>query len=314
MSSVSSVSLILKIIAASLFAGLLSAYSVWLINFAYILVIVDGDEIEHYANFVNNRNYVFSSILTSMVLHGLWSFICFMIESLFTLRESTAVQLKMERNMRDLQLNALAGRVDPHFVFNALNNIRALVKEDSEKARSAITALADILRGPITASSQDKVTVAEEMGLVRQFVALCKIQYEDRIRYVESVEECVCQALIPAMMLQILVENAIKHGLSQLERGGELLVRIVKQQQSIMCVVQNHGSLKKSTTTGFGVGLPTIRERLSLLYGSQAELKLFERDNRVCAELVLPFEKRSPELPFAENFSLIGGVENPART
>lgn len=289
--SASGLYLTITMTIASVFAGLLLTYPVWMVNYIYILVALDGHEIARYTNFVNNRNYVISGLLSSVVLCGLWSFICFMVKSLERHRDSVSRQIQLERNMKDLQLNALAGRVDPHFIFNALNNIRALVDEDGEKARTAISALSDILRGPITSTSQDRITVAEEMLLVRNYVSLSKIQYEERLSYKEECDDDVYFALIPSMMLQILVENAIKHGISQLVGGGELVLEIRKVGQKLICLVKNQGILNpESRVNGFGVGTRTIYERLFLLYGNQASFRLYEVDSYVVAEVILPFE------------------------
>ncbi len=281
----------LKIFIASLFMGLLLTSALWLINYAYILVVLDGYKLQEYVRFVFFGNYVFASLLVSCVLCSLWSFICYMIESQQLQRDATIKQLQIEMNMKEVQLNALAGKVDPHFVFNALNNIRALVDEDSEKARSAIVVLSDILRSPITTSLQNKIPLTEELTLVRNYISLSKIQFEDRLTYVEDVSEDVTEALIPSMMLQILVENAIKHGISQLPDGGVLSLQIRKSAQQLVCTIINHGHLQlNSSTSGFGVGTKIIHDRLGLLYDNNASFSLQEINNTVVAELILPLE------------------------
>lgn len=290
--SASSLYLTLTISIVSAFAGILMTYAMWLVNYGYIVLAMEGQEIDLFANFVNSENYIISSFLSSAVLCGLWAFKCLMTESLVMHREAAFKQLQLERNIKDLQLNALAGRVDPHFIFNALNNIRALVGENGEKARSAIAALSDILRGPITSSSRNTITLAEEMLLVRNYISLAKIQYEERLNYREEFEEEVRFALIPSMMLQIMVENAIKHGISQLVGGGDLVLVVRKSDQDLWCEVRNTGLLNpESGTGGFGVGTRAIRERLSLLYGSRGRFRLYEACSQVIAELILPFER-----------------------
>jgi two-component system LytT family sensor kinase len=281
----------LKIFVASLLMGTLLTSTVWLFSYAYIFVILEGYQIKNYADNVIYLNYVFASTLVSCILCGLWSFICYMIESQHIHKNATIHQLQIEKNMKEVQLNALAGKLDPHFVFNALNNIRALVREDSEKARSAIVVLSDILRSPIAHNLQNKIPVKEEMTLVRNYISLSKIQYEELLHYEENMDHNAENALIPAMMLQILVENAIKHGISQLPDGGTLSLQISKSSQQLHCKITNHGSLNfNSKTSGFGIGITAIQQRLILLYNNNAAFNLREENDMVIAELTLPFE------------------------
>lgn len=216
-----------------------------------------------------------------------------MIESQHLQRDAAIKNLQIEMSMKEVQLNALAGKIDPHFVFNALNNIRALIDEDSEKARSAIVVLSDILRSPITNNLQDKISIAEEILLVRNYISLSKIQLEDRLIYTEDIDEHAKTALIPSMMLQILVENAIKHGISQLPDGGALSLHIHKREHQLVCKIINHGYLRlNSETSGFGVGIKAINDRLRLLYNDNASFSLHEINNTVVAELIFPFENK----------------------
>jgi two-component system, LytTR family, sensor kinase len=282
----------LRLFFISIACGLLHISTLWLINYAYIFVTLDGYGIEKYTHFVSNHDYVLASIIVSCMSCGLWSLICYMNKLQQLQQSSTIKQLQLEMNMKEVQLNALAGKVDPHFIFNALNNIRTLVDEDSEKARSALVVLSDILRSPITNNAQNKITVAEEMILVRNYVSLSKIQLEDLLIYTEDVSNEANTALIPAMMLQIMVENAIKHGISQLPDGGMLSLHLYKKEQQLICRVTNNGQLHlKSNHAGFGVGVTAIKERLALLYNDKASFILHEEQDRVIALLILPFER-----------------------
>lgn len=284
--------LALIITTASVFAGALLSSAIWLVSYIYIFVVLDGEGIAKYSSFVAVENVVLANILANCVLCGLWSFICYLIESMRLQRLATLKQLELEKNMKDIQLNTLAGKLDPHFIFNALNNIRTLINEDSERARDSISVLSDLLRSPMTASLQDKVTVDDELTLVSQYIALSKIQLEERLIYQEEIEESARGALIPTMLLQILVENAIKHGISQLPDGGTLTVKIRQSEATLTCEVINHGSLRESGIThGFGIGVTAVQERLALLYSGNARFTLEDANNTVVATLTLPFER-----------------------
>jgi two-component system, LytTR family, sensor kinase len=283
--------IVIKIFFAALLAGSLVTSIIWFSCYAYIFVALDGYQLNNFVGFVNDGRYVMACFLTPIVLCGLWSFICYTIIAQSAQRDAAIKQLQLEKNIKDVQLNSLAGKVDPHFVFNALSNIRSLIDEDTEKARSAIVALSDILRSPITNNAQDKITLADELQNVGNYIALCKIQFEERLHYVEQIDPGVSQAQIPSMMLQILVENAIKHGISQLPDGGTLWLRVTQQGQQFICRLVNDGPLAPdSETCGLGLGTHIIKERISLLYQENASFQLYAQNHQVVAELILPIE------------------------
>lgn len=280
-----------RIMAMSFLFGFLQACTLWFCNYFYNYLTLNTALIMKYQEFVTYGHYFITSFVVCVLCCFLWMLI-YQISAAQRLKvEITIKQLQLENNMKKVQLNALAGKIDPHFIFNALNNIRALIKEDSEKAREAVLVLSDILRSPITSNSQDKVLLISELGLVRNYIELSKIQLENRLTYEENINVDAEQVLIPAMMLQIMVENAIKHGISQLHEGGILNLRILRMDESLICTLSNHGQLlNNSNTSGFGVGVTNIRERLNLLYGNNASFNLFQQNDLVIAELRLPIE------------------------
>lgn len=280
-----------RVMTMSVLFGFLQACTLWFCNYFYNYLSQNTALIMKYQEFVVNSHYFFTSIFVCVLCCFLWMLI-YQISTAQRLKvDVTIKQLQLENNMKKVQLSALAGKIDPHFIFNALNNIRALIKEDGEKAREAVLILSDILRSPITTNSQDRVPLATELGLVRNYIELSKIQLERRLKYKENINFELENALIPAMMLQIMVENAIKHGISQLHEGGCLSLHIYKDEQTLICKLSNHGELvTNAKTSGFGVGVANIRERLVLLYGDNARFHLSQQLDQVVAELRLPIE------------------------
>ena len=283
-----------KIVALSILFGTLQAFALTMTTYIYIYGVL-GDAVLINTQHIFSGSYYFYKSLT-------WFSLCFILWSLIydasisqrNKSLNTLKQLQLENNMRKVQLDTLAGKIDPHFIFNALNNIRSLIREDSEKARDAVLILSDILRSPIAKSSQEKVSIIEEMQLVRNYIALSKIQLETRLNYKEIINIELKTALIPSMMLQILVENAIKHGISQLPEGGVLILEINVEGQELICRVSNTGELaNKSKAEGFGVGISNIQERISLLYADKARFILREDRDMVLAELKLPLEYKN---------------------
>lgn len=282
-----------KILLLSLLFGVLQACALTMVSYIYIYGVL-GDQAFVSKQHIFNGSYYFYKTLA-------WFSLCFVIWSLmYELSISqrnkslnTLRQLQLEKNMKELQLNTLAGKIDPHFIFNALNNIRSLIREDTEKARDAILILSDILRSPITKDTQDRISIAEELVLVRNYIALSKIQLEHKLNYQEIIDSDIKLTLIPPMMLQILIENAIKHGISQQPDGGKLTLLITKSSTYLLCQVINSGDLlAESTSKGFGVGVKNVTERLTLLYEGNASFKLKQEDQEVIAEITLPLEYR----------------------
>ena len=142
----------------------------------------------------------------------------------------TLIKTRQLRDTREAlassQLQALEQQLSPHFLFNMLNNIRALILEDPARARESLARLADMLRYSLHRSEQAQVSIAHEFGIVSEYVELCKIQFEDRLQFTWDVPEALMSAQIPRMLLQLCVENAIKHGISQLREGGTIGVKM----------------------------------------------------------------------------------------
>jgi LytS/YehU family sensor histidine kinase len=161
-------------------------------------------------------------------------------------------------------------------LFNTLNNIRASILENPEKARASIAQLADMLRYTLQDYKQSRVPLHIELKVVDEFIELCKIQYEDRLQFQVNVEEVTKTALIPRLLLQLCTENAIKHGIAKLKTGGVISLDI-SVYNSKYIQIQMHNPVMNSRYSdlaqnapaplNIGVGLKNIRERLSLLYG-----------------------------------------------
>jgi two-component system LytT family sensor kinase len=274
----------------SLVFGFLLAGVLWLMGYIVVFANNDADQLRQYEYLVNSGDFFIPLIVLTSAGCLMWVMIYEKLVSERIKNNHQMAQLQLEKNVKELQLNLLAGKMDPHFVFNALNNIRALIREDAEKAREAVLALSDIMRMPLTSECK-KIPLSDELTFVRNYIHLCKIQLEGRLAYIENIDPAVTQMLVPPMILQILIENAIKHGISQLLDGGTLELELYISSEKLCCVLSNNGSLQTgSSQQGFGFGLNNIRERLRLLYGDNANFNLNEENQLVRATLVLPLE------------------------
>ncbi|GAB2770065.1 histidine kinase [Rhabdobacter roseus] len=196
-------------------------------------------------------------------------------------------KIMLKTSMREAEAKVLRSQLNPHFTFNALNSIRALVMENPAKAQQSITQLSNILRNSLLADRRKTVDLREELKTVEDYLELEKVRYEDRLQYRLEADPTTLYWQVPPMMLQTLVENGIKHGVSKVMGGGFLEVSTELEEQLLLIRIRNTGTL--GTTDSGGVGLLNTAERLSILYGKYASFRILqEKENVVCAEVRMP--------------------------
>jgi LytS/YehU family sensor histidine kinase len=196
-------------------------------------------------------------------------------------------KVKLETLIKELELKTIKSQINPHFIFNALNSIRALVDEEPKRARQAITELSNILRSSIQVDKLEVTSLEKELAIVKDYLALEYIRFADRLKIEYDIEEGTLQNQLPPMMLQTLVENAIKHGLGK--QPGECIIKIVSkfEEDKHVLKVINTGILHHADTDGFG--LQSTRERLNILYRGEALFQIYQCEpTQVTAKLVIP--------------------------
>lgn len=213
-----------------------------------------------------------------------WSALYFSISKVRQLRQTSEL-------LKSSQLDALKNQLNPHFLFNAINNIRALILEDPDRARAMLARLADMLRYSLSKNDKAKVTLSAELAIVKEYIELCSIQFEERLRFVLNADNNCQAALVPKLLLQLCVENAIKHGISTAINGGNVDVTICQNDNMLDISIINDGTLD-NVANYQGVGLQNIRQRLVLLYPDcpQAGLTLKSENNKVTTHIRLPLE------------------------
>lgn len=198
-------------------------------------------------------------------------------------------QLKLESLIKELELKTIKSQINPHFIFNALNSIRALVDEDPERARKAITELSNILRSSIQVDKIEITSLKKELAIVKDYLALEYIRFADRLKIEYAIDDATVDYAIPPMMLQTLVENAIKHGLSK--QPGDCLIKIIARMEGgkLVLMVENTGILQARENDGFG--LQSTRDRLNILYRGEAEFDIYQcQPQQVTAKLIIPIQ------------------------
>lgn len=228
------------------------------------------------------------SSLGGILFFTIWSLIYLSYHYVVSTQNQRLNQVKLEAVVKDLELKTIKAHINPHFIFNALNSIRALIDENPSRARTAVTELSQLLRSSMNADKEELVSLEHELKIVQNYLALEQIRFEDRLRLKLDVNEDTLKQMVPPMMLQTLVENAIKHGISKEVYGGEIEIISEFVADHHELVVRNTGSLK-NTDNDAGFGLSSTRNRLQLLFGTKASFSIVNLpDNRVEAKVIMP--------------------------
>jgi two-component system, LytTR family, sensor kinase len=195
---------------------------------------------------------------------------------------------RLDAAVKDAELRALRSQVNPHFLFNSLNTVRALIDEDPVKAREAVTRLAELLRAALATSQSNVVPLSVELQTVASYLALEKLRFENRLQFKLNVDPNSLDILVPPFLLQSLVENAFKHGVYNNSGGGEIACVIQPNGSTLRLSVRNPGKLLPGKNAS-GSGLTNARTRLDLIYSGAASLDVSQvATNEVEATVVLP--------------------------
>lgn len=202
-------------------------------------------------------------------------------------RQSQRQHLELDLVARESQLRALIAQVNPHFLFNSLNSVRALIEEDPDKARDTLTRLSHLLRYSLRSSERRTVPLGEELEAVRNYLDCEAVRYEDRLQLGWYIDDAVLNRPVPPMLVQTLVENAVKHGVGKMSGVGFVRVSAAAKDQGLVVDVRNSGTLGNAPDAG--TGLANARARLRLLYNGQATLSVTEQiPGEVIARVELP--------------------------
>lgn len=209
------------------------------------------------------------------------------------LRQSQQQQintLRLETAIKNLELQTIKNHINPHFIFNALNSIRALVDENPQVARKAITQLSNILRSSLHARHKETVAFSEELAIVKDYLALEQIRFEERLKVELNIDERTLNYQVPPMMLQTLVENAIKHGIAHSISGGTIYIASLIHNDQHRLIVKNSGTYADDNVNqSGGFGIKSSKDRLFLLYQEKANFEIFNAgDGTVESRISLP--------------------------
>lgn len=193
---------------------------------------------------------------------------------------------------REAQLKALKAQVNPHFLFNSLNSISALTAIDAGRARSMCVRLADFLRVSLRLGERESIPFAEEMELTRMYLDVEQVRFGERLRVTEKVDPVLADCRIPSLLVQPLVENAVKHGIALIDEGGEIAVEARVQDGQMRFTIENPFD-PNAPSTRSGIGLANVRQRLEARYGKAAQMEVETMPGRYRVTLMLPIRRNA---------------------
>ncbi len=196
--------------------------------------------------------------------------------------------LQFEIASREAELRALRAQIHPHFLFNSLNSINALIAARPEEARRLCVHLADFLRRSLTLGSRETIPLAEELELVEQLLTIEKVRFGERLSHEIRADEAARACPVPPLLLQPLVENAVTHGVAQLLEGGRIAVTAERRADQLLLVVENPRDPDSPGRRGAGIGLRNVERRLAALHSDEASLRVVPQAATFRVELRLP--------------------------
>jgi sensor histidine kinase YesM len=189
---------------------------------------------------------------------------------------------------REAELRALRAQIHPHFLFNSLNSINALIAAKPEEARRLCVRLGDFLRRSLTLGARESIPLAEELELAEQLLVIEKVRFGERLSHQVAADDAARACLVPPLLLQPLVENAVTHGIAQQLEGGVVRLEAERRGPVLRIAITNPRDADAPPRRGTGIGLQNVRRRLAALHGGEAELIVLAGDDSFRVELRLP--------------------------
>ena len=214
-----------------------------------------------------------------------------MAETQAQIQEEKIKRLTSEKKAAEANLKLLQAQIEPHFLFNTLSNVLSLLDTNPKRGKTMLVDLIEYLRASLTKIRQEKATLIQEMEIIQAYLAIYKVRMGERLSYQIDLPDQLASISCPPMLIQPLVENAIKHGLEPQVDGGEILIRATEKNGFLrLTVVDTGGGFKHESASG--MGLANIRERLQSLYGKEGRLLLEENQpHGLKATIEVPYEK-----------------------
>jgi len=261
---------IISIVTATIFVALIHLTS-W---------IIESENI--FDNSIFNLELLID-VLSTTLLMILWNAIYFTYHFFKKSIDQELHNLQLQSSQNEIELKTLRSQLNPHFLFNSLNSIRALIDLEPVKAKQSVTTLSNLLRNSLVLGKHEFITLQEELQIVKSYLELEKIRFEERLEVFWEIDESLNEILVPPFILQTQAENAIKHGISKIVEGGKIVISTKKVNEYwIELTILNSGELGYQVDTG--IGIENSKRRLDLQYNGNALFELFQyKDEVVCS-------------------------------
>jgi two-component system, LytTR family, sensor kinase len=235
---------------------------------------------------------LWSETLSALFLYFAILLLGWMLDSRQRLAGQQMEAVRLNEQLAKAQLSALRQQVEPHFLFNTLNTIAGLVREGrSDGAVDMIAGLSDLLRRTLQSSDQQQMLLGEELEVVEKYLEIEKVRFAERLQVQVDVPRELLRARVPSLILQPIVENAVKHGIAKRVQGGAIGIRAGRANGTLTLSVSNEGPGFPANWERTGIGLENVRERLASLYGGEAELRVVSEGRGTCVEILLPYRE-----------------------
>ena len=210
--------------------------------------------------------------------------------------ERTVQTLELEKHLTEARLQALLHQLKPHFLFNTLNGIASLMHTDVEAADRMLVRLSELLRITMSHTGAQQTTLREEVAFLERYLEIERIRFRNRLEVVIAIDEGAIDAQVPSLILQPIVENAVRHGIEPQSRTGRIELRGTREAGNVVLTVSDNGSgIPAGGPTREGIGLANTRARLAELYGAQQHFELVNRpEGGLCVRMVFPFSASAP--------------------
>ncbi|MBI3004297.1 MAG: histidine kinase [Ignavibacteriales bacterium] len=230
---------------------------------------------------------------TGILLYLLASAVQYLIMTFEASREVERRAYELKLLAQDAELRALRAQIDPHFLFNSLNSISALTTQDPSAAREMCILLGDFLRKSLKVGTEEKISLSEEIALIMNFLAIEKVRFGNRLNVEMNVDERSTSTAVPPLLLQPLIENAIKHGIAQRIDGGTIVLSSEQNGSTLHIKIKNPVDADQKKVIGNKIGLQNVKDRLRKLYGNDARIDTELEDGFFVVDLSLPAEKHN---------------------
>ena len=274
------------------------------ITFSFIILSSVSYFLEYYlddfTSFEEWQEYLLEQLGVASMQHNLEYVtaitVYYILRYIEAIRKNENEKMKLAIENNQMQMSLLKSQINPHFLFNTLNSISTLMGTDKNKARKMMSMLSDVIRYALDSNDQPSISLSEEMVFIRNYISIQQVRFGDRLVYKEQIDKNCLKLELPPMVLQPLIENAVKHGISPKEEGGIITILINSENDQMHFELKDNGvginNNSQYETSNSGVGLKNSNERLINMFGYKSRLKTKASESGYSVNFQIPWETK----------------------